>query len=301
MTSIAPTSLPRRRQRIAAGAAVLILALATGGCASTKDGYAGIAEGQQRQAAEAAALSKESANIDTQATYLGLVDQMQQEGLWFASLAHIDALEQRWGVTPETTRTRAEALRHSGQPQASEAAYKRLMGTKLEAAGYRGQGLLAGERGDFPEAVRLLKEAQRRTPTDALLLNDLGYANLRAGLFSDARLPLMQALQLRPDNVQAQANLALYFEVTQQADQARAFMDASKLSPATRSAVQDSARQLMAAAAPISRPQAQDLQPRTDTPAVDEISTADGAEPLSLKASRSTSLSSTRSAPRGTP
>lgn len=291
MTPDAPTaSASGRRPRIAVAALMAAAVLAAVGCSSTKDGYAGIAEGQQRQAAEEAALTKESANIDTQATYLKLVDQMQQEGLWFASLAHIDALEQRWGVTPETTRTRAEALRHSGQPQASEAAYKRLVGTRLEAAGYRGLGLLAGERGDFPEAVRLLKEAQRRNPTDALLLNDLGYASLRAGMFSDARLPLMQALQLRPDNVQAQANLAVYLEVTRQSDQARAFMDASKLSPATRGAVQETARQLMASA-----------PAGPDTTATGDVSSADGTAPLSLKASRSTSLSSTGSTSRGTP
>jgi len=294
-------SPPLERRSQIVGGMVLITALAVGGCASTKDGYAGIAEGQQRQAAEEAALSRDSANIDTQATYLKLVDQMQQEGLWFASLAHIDALEQRWGITPETTRVRAEALRHAGQPQASEAAYKQLMGTRLEGAGYRGLGLLAGERGDFLDSVRLLKEAQRRNPTDALLLSDLGYASLRAGLFSDARLPLMQALQLRPDNAQAQANLAVYFEVTRQPDQARAFMDASKLPSATRNAVQETARQLVAATADSVQVRTSQPQPQAGSASGEEVATTDGVAPLSLKASRSTSLSSTRSTSRGTP
>lgn len=267
----------------------LAAALATGGCASIKDAYPAAAEAQQRQAAEESTNIKASANIDTQATYLRLVDQMQQEGLWFASLAHIDALEQRWGVSPESTRARAEALRHTEQPAQSEAAYHRLLATPLAGAGYRGLGLLAGGRGDYAEAVRMLKQAQQRSPTDALLLNDLGYASLRAGLIAEARLPLMQALQLKPDNPQAQANLAMYLEATQQRDEATALMDANKIPPATRVAIQNAARQLVA-------PMSRQLSPASDTSPA-----SDGSAPLALKASRSSNLFSSGSSPRGTP
>ena len=281
------TSSFQASRRIAAGALVLALALAAAGCAGLKDGYPAVAEAQQRQAAEENANLKSGANIDTQATYLKLVDQMQQEGLWFASLAHIDALEQRWGVSPETTRVRAEALRHADQPVQSEAAYRRLLGTPLEASGYRGLGLLAGARGDYLEAVRMLRQAQTRNPTDASLLNDLGYASLRAGLIADARLPLMQALQLKPDNPQAQANLAMYLEATQQQDQAVALMDANKIPTATRTAIKNAARQLVAS------------KPAAASP--DGVPPDDGAAPLALKASRSTILSTSGQSPRGSP
>ncbi|MGJ7614879.1 MULTISPECIES: hypothetical protein [unclassified Variovorax] len=219
-------------------------ALVISGCASVKDQYAASADAQQRMAAEAAADTKAGAAVDTQATYLRLVEQMQQQALWFASLAHIDALEQRWGVSPDSTRVRAEALRQTGQAAPAEAAYKRLIGTPLESAGYRGLGLLAGMRGDYAEAARNLSQAQRRTPTDPLLLSDLGYANLRAGLVEEARLPLMQALQLKPDSTQAQANLALYLEVTQQREQATALMDANRMSETTRLAIREAAQQM---------------------------------------------------------
>lgn len=219
---------------------------AVAGCASVKDQYAASADAQQRMASEAAAEMKAGASVDSQATYLKLVEQMQKEDLWFASLAHIDALEQRWGVSPESTRTRAEALRQTGQAAPAEAAYKRLLGTPLASAGYRGLGLLAGMRGNYSEAVQLLVQAQRRTPTDALLLSDLGYAQLRAGQIEEARLPLMQALELRPDSTQAQANLALYLEVTSQRDQATALMDANRMSESTRRAVREAALQLRA-------------------------------------------------------
>ena len=159
--------------RVLAFAAVATaMALSAAGCAGLKDQYAASADAQQRMAAEAAADTKAGASVDTQATYLRLVEQMQKEDLWFASLAHIDALEQRWGVSPESSRVRAEALRQTGQAAPAEAAYKRLMGTPLESAGYRGLGLLAGARGNYAEAVQLLAQAQRRTPTDALLLSE---------------------------------------------------------------------------------------------------------------------------------
>lgn len=271
------------------GCVAILAALATGGCAGMKDAYPAAMEAQQRQAAEENANTKASANIDTQPTYLRLVEQMQQEGLWFASLAHIDALEQRWGVSPESTRARAEALRHADQPVQSEAAYRRLLGTPLEASGYRGLGLLAGARGDYAEAVRMLKQAQQRNPTDALLLNDLGYASLRAGLIADARLPLMQALQLKPDNPQAQANLAMYFEMTQQREEATALMNANKIPAATRVAIQNAARQLVAST------------PQSPAPTADTSFASDGSAPLALKASRSSNLFSTGQPQRGTP
>ncbi len=234
--------------RIAWPCVVAGLALAVAGCAATKDHYAAGEDAQQRQAFEAASETKTGANIDTQATYLKVVGQMQQQGLWFASLAHIDALEQRWGSTPDSTRVRADALRQTGQAELAEAAYKRLLTTPQEAAGYRGLGLLAGARGHYAEAVQLFKQAQRRTPTDALLLSDLGYASLRAGQVEEARLPLMQALQLQPESKQAQANVALYLEATHQPEQATALMDANRMPEATRAAVRAAALQMRAAA-----------------------------------------------------
>lgn len=278
-------------RRVLAFASAGVAALVFTGCASIKDQYAASADAQQRMAAEAAADTKAGATVDTQATYLKLVEQMQKEDLWFASLAHIDALERRWGVSPESTRVRAEALRQTGQAAAAEASYKRLIGTPLEGAGYRGLGLLAGARSNYPEAVQFLRQAQHRAPTDALLLSDLGYAQLRAGSIDEARLPLMQALQLRPDSAQAQANLALYLELSNQQEQAAALMDANRMSPAARLAIKEAAQQLRrgGTVAPTS-PLATGMTVR------DEI-----APPLVLKASRSSNLIGVRTALQSNP
>lgn len=238
------------RVRRATFAALLLALLA--GCSTTKPDpvYMGAADQQQRQAAEQAASpgTGPNATVNNVSTYLKLVEQMQRDGLWFASLAHIDSLEQRWGVSAESTRLRADALRQTDQLAESRKFYGKLMGTPLEAAGYHGLGLLAGAESDFGGAVKMLELAQRRTPTDGMLLSDLGYAQLRAGRTAQARLPLMQAFQLQPDSPQVQANLALYLLVSGQPDQARALMDARNMPAATRSAIDEGARQLAGSA-----------------------------------------------------
>ncbi|MES2530386.1 MAG: hypothetical protein V4636_05075 [Pseudomonadota bacterium] len=222
--------------------------LALGACStpSNKGYYPAAADQQLRSAAEAAASPGvgATATADTASTYLKLVEQMQRDGLWFASIAHIDSLEKRWGASPESIRLRADALRQTEQTEASRQLYGKLMGTPFEGAGYHGLGLIAGGQQNFPQAVDMLERAQRLNPTDALLLSDLGYARMRAGQIPAARVPLMQALQLQPDNPRVQVNVALYLQASGQSEQATALMDSRSMPPATRSAIVSAARQL---------------------------------------------------------
>ena len=239
--------LMRASHGLRSGLAIAAL-LALGACRATKPKpfYQAAEDQQQRAAAEAAASSATSstATANTASTYIRLVDQMQRDGLWFASLAHIDALEQRWGVSPDSNRLRADALRQTDQPEASRKMYGTLMGTPLEGAAYHGLGLLAGSQSDFPLAVRMLEQAQRRNPIDALLLSDMGYAQMRAGQLPAARIPLMQALQLQPDNQRIQVNVALYLQASGQTEQALALMDASNMPAATRTVITDAASRM---------------------------------------------------------
>lgn len=272
-------------------AVALLLALA--GCGSTKSNYPGAAEQQER--AEAAAVSDAGPGTaaDSAGTYLKLVDRMQRDGLWFASLAHIDALEQRWGASPDSMRMRADALRQTDQAEESRRLYAKLMGTSLEAAGYRGLGLIAGSEANYPQAVRMLEQAQRRTPTDALLLSDLGYAQIRAGRLAQARVPLMQALQLAPENAQVQANAALYLQASGQTAQAQALMEDSKMPTATRSAIQEAVRSLASTSsiaaspvAPIGTVASSVVLPAIAAivPAADAlVALEEGRQPLALK------------------
>lgn len=209
-------------------------ALALGACASLPDAA-------QAEAAQAAAREP---SLDNQPTYLSLVRQMQGNGMWFASLAHIDALEQRWGVTHETRLLRADALRQTGQQAPSAALYDKLLDTPERAAAYRGLGLLAGASSDYVRAAEMFEKARQVLPADGLLLSDLGYALLRARRFDAARLPVLQAAQLQPASPKVRSNLALYLLTQGQADRARQVMDEARFNGATRQAIEQLAHEL---------------------------------------------------------
>lgn len=223
---------------------IAALALSCGACAFKESGY-GLGPQAERAAAQAAA-EKQPAP-DTPGMYLALIDRMQKQGLYYASLAHIDAYEKQYGVTPDSTLLRADALRETGQSAASEKAYRALLSTPLAARGYRGLGLLAGAAGDFPAAARELAQAVALAPTDAATLSDLGYARLRAGDVADARVPLMQAAELDSHSARIKSNVALLLFAQGHAKEARAWMDDQQCSPAARAAIHDDALKIAAA------------------------------------------------------
>jgi Flp pilus assembly protein TadD len=238
--------------RGATGLAFALLGLLAGCSSAPRQGY-GVSEAAQAQArermAEAADTGEAAAQLDTQPTYVALVRRMQGNGLWFASLAHLDALEKRWGTTPETRLLRADALRQTGQAAEARALYARLAGTPLEGMAQHGMGLLAASEGQADEAIRAFERARALSPTDALLLGDLGYALLRAGRTAEARLPLMQAAQMQPDNARVQGNLALYLMVAGEREAAQALMNQRQLSAAARQSIARQAEELAPAPA----------------------------------------------------
>lgn len=243
--------------RVACSLACAAALLTLSACGGSKNFYAGADARADRAAAglEADAPAP-NATLESQATYIKLVQQMQRDGLWFASLAHLDALELRWSVVPETIRLRADALRHTGQIDESRRQYELLLGTPMAAAALHGLGLIAGNEGNYPLAVELLEKSRQQNPTDGLLLSDVGYANMRAGWLAQARVPVMQAAQLLPADPQVRANLALYLLASRQDAQAEALMTSAAFDPATRAAIRRSALALRAlpakrAAAPV--------------------------------------------------
>lgn len=198
----------KRTSRMVRYAGVATAALLLGACATKENGY-GVNTQTERAALIQAADQKQSVP-DTPAMYLGLIQRMQVQGLYYASLAHIDAYDKAYGVSPDTILLRADALRMTDQPAASAAAYTQLLKTSLAARGYRGLGLIAGAGGDFGHAVQALTQASELAPTDASLLSDLAYAKLRNGDVVGARVPLLKAAELDQHNPKIVSNLALY-------------------------------------------------------------------------------------------
>ncbi|AWV00432.1 pilus assembly protein [Burkholderia sp. JP2-270] len=233
------------RIRTIAGAAAL--ALLASGCSLFKESGYGIGAQAERGALMQAAADK-NAPPDTPGMYLGLIERMQGQGLYFASLAHIDQYEKQYGISPDTILLRADALRATGQYDAGIAAYTKLLTTPLAARGYRGLGLIAGVQGDFALAAQQLDQACALAPTDAATLSDLAYARMRDGDLQAGRVPLLKAAELDQKSPKILSNLALYLLASGRAKDARRLMDQQKLSPAVRNEIRDDAAKIAAAA-----------------------------------------------------
>lgn len=198
-------------------------------------------------AAKAAAdrpLEKEAV-VDTQDTYLSLVKQMQSKSLWYASIAHLDALDKQWGASSDSRLLRADALRQVGQLGAAIPIYQGLLGSAKDGAARYGLGRVAAEQGDFRSAAQQMEQARMSNPVDSRLLTDLGYAYLRARDLNAARIPLMQAAQLNPEDAQANVNLSLFMMVSGQGAQAEEFMRQRKLDAQTQQLVKEQAGEWM--------------------------------------------------------
>ena len=223
-------------------ACLLALVVCVSACSSAASVGAGVAtsvaqavgtsagnKAAQRKAEEQAEIqafeeAQAPSQAETEGRYLQMVEQMQRQGLWFASLAHIDALEARWSVSDGSRLLRADALRHAGQQQSSQTLYQALLKTPQSARALHGLGLLAASQGDFVQAVQHMEAAQKTMPTDALLLNDLGYAMLHTEQAVGAGLPLKKAAQLQPQNVRIQSNLAVFLVLYGRDGEAQAWM-----------------------------------------------------------------------------
>ena len=186
--------------------------------------------------------------INTQETYLSLVRQMQAKSLWFASIAHLDALDKQWGLSPDSRLLRADALRQTGQLNAAVPIYQSLLGSGKDGAARYGLGRVAAEIGDFRKAAQHMEHARLSNPVDPRLLTDLGYAYLRARDLNAARIPLMQAAQLDPEDAQANVNLSLFLIVNGQAPEAMNLMQQRKLDAQTQQAVKEQASQWLKSA-----------------------------------------------------
>ena len=181
---------------------LLAVALATlaSGCASTTPKYV-----------RAPSLAPpEPDPQDSRNTYLELIERMQQQGAWYASLAHVEAFRQRYGDRPALRLLQADALRETGQSDAAVALYRELSSGPQAAAAAHGLGLIAARRDDDAGSEQALARATQLQPLNTDYLGDLGYARLRAGQFDQAREPLAKALELSPGNAKATANLALW-------------------------------------------------------------------------------------------
>jgi len=253
------TAAAARRKSAAAAAAMAAALLA--GCASSgvETAYQLIEQQKEEQALiRQHELDEQRRQAPTQPQLmLSLIRENQARGRYFASLAYIEAYVRQFGANAQVDALRADALRMTGQAEQSEAAYRELIRGGRAAEGWHGLGLLAGARGDYAGAAGFLERAAALQPTDADMLNDLGYARLRAGDPAGARLPLGKAAELAPENPKILSNLALLLLVRGDAAGAQRLMGQAGLQPDVRNQIyrqaEDIQRQAYAAPAPVPR------------------------------------------------
>ncbi|WP_454727288.1 MULTISPECIES: tetratricopeptide repeat protein [Cupriavidus] len=248
------TGAPRRRARAPLPALLLAATAAAvlSGCGGS------LASRMSEQADAQVELSKlrdkqDRAGYDDKTVYLGLIGKMQEEGLYFASLAHIDVYEKRFGASPELTLMRADALRETSQDAQAVQAYRSLAGTVAQARAYHGLGLIAGRQNDFAGAAAEFRRAAQADPTNPQVANDLGYALMRTGALAEARVPVMQALQLDGKNPRVVSNAAVWLAADGKREQAASLMQQAGLPEATRKAVMQEAERVRRASAQYAR------------------------------------------------
>ena len=157
-------------------------------------------------------MSDERASED--AVYRDLIARLLEQDKHYAALAHIEEYKRDDGGTPELTLYEARALYGLELDGQAKALFLQLRDTRLDGEAQHGLGLLAARDGDLDRAIDYFIRAVRARPTNVAMRNDLGFALLRAGRFSDARLQLATALELEPDNERARSNLIMLMMIS---------------------------------------------------------------------------------------
>lgn len=210
-------------------------------CSSVRNGY--------RQDPMALA-SPEVAPQDDKQLYVELISKMQQQGAYYASLAHVEAYRQRYGDSPQLRLLNADALRETGQRDAALAMYGSLTSSPQAAAAWHGIGLIAARDGDAVRAEQSLAKAVQLQPLNTGYLGDLGFARLRAGDWARAQEPLAKAAELSPGSAKANANLAVWALLRGQNEMAETIMRNARLTDSAQAEVRRLAEQLRQQASP---------------------------------------------------
>lgn len=166
----------------------------------------------------------EAGNSPADNTRLAGIEQMVNDGKFYAALAQLDALG---NASPKAQMVRADALRRVDKDKEAQALYLSLTNSCLNGRAHHGLGLLAARRGDLAGSIEHLKLARMALPTAPDVRNDLGYAFLLAGMLDDAQFEFLTALDLNPQDTRATRNLIMLS--FKRGDAGKAYQLAAKL------------------------------------------------------------------------
>lgn len=230
--------------RWGAGLAALLGLSLLAGCQSNKMESAWSLIREQREQQFLMQQSEQEVAVNKRRSMLSMIRETQRQGRDFASLAYIESYRQHYGDSDDLLVLQADALRRTGQDAESEAVYRQLLTGKKAAQGWHGLGLLAGSTGNYASAVQSLERAAQLVPTNSQVLGDLGYARLRVGDTTGARVPLGKAAELDPNNTKGLSNMALLLIVEGNTEKAQELMDRAMLEPETRDQIYELAEEI---------------------------------------------------------
>ncbi|WP_414040070.1 tetratricopeptide repeat protein [Acidithiobacillus sp. M4-SHS-6] len=176
---------------------------------------------------------------------LQLIARMESEKKWYAALSWLDRYRQQYPASATSNLLRARALAATGATVDAENHFKRLLSGPLAAEGYQGLGLLAAKQDQRDRAIGYFIQASRQDPTNADILNDLGYAYLQNHQLESARPALFRAGELAPANSRIWSNIALYYLLRNETFQAQEVIGSHQLDWHTQQMIHDEASRLM--------------------------------------------------------
>jgi Flp pilus assembly protein TadD len=172
-------------------------------------GFAACSHGPRRPEPPPEVADQESLAAKGQAVRTDLIREVINKGQYYAALAHIDEQKAAYGDSPELRLLEADTRRNLGQKTQAEALYRSLLAGPQAGQAYHGLGLVCAAGGDREGAIRNLRFAAGRLPTDVEIRNDLGYALMEAGRYTEAVPELSTAAELAPNQRKSRNNLII--------------------------------------------------------------------------------------------
>lgn len=212
--------------------------LAAAGCAT-----------HQPSAPVAAEPVQKVSSSDLQGLNLQLIEKMEAEQKWYAAISYLDRYLKDYPPSASTDLLRARALAATGRPEQAGRYFHRVLRTPLAAQGYQGLGLIAARNGDIARAIRRFQQAVQEDPTDAGILNNLGYAALQGKAWGVARDALFRAGELAPQDERVWSNIALYYLLRGDTLKAQQIMGAHNFNWNVSQSIRQEADQMMGVSA----------------------------------------------------
>ena len=151
-------------------------------------------------------VDQETPHLKQAEIHADLIQQMLDNGQYYAALAHVQEEQRNSGPSEALTLLEADARGHIGQRPQADALYRTLLQGSRAADAYHGLGRLYVDT-SLDSAIRYFAAAVQRAPTNVDFRNDLGYALMSAGRYTEAQPELSTAAELAPGQAKARNNL----------------------------------------------------------------------------------------------